>query len=59
MIPASIFEGEVRCETETEANEAWCRVVARGRIVARHDDREPRPYRVELVIVEHPELAGD
>lgn len=57
MIPDSIWDGEVRCATEEEAQHAWCSVVARGHIVERlHDDCRDRRLRVVAVIVEHPDL---
>lgn len=61
MIPGSIWEGEVQCTTQEEADHAWCAVVARGRIVERTADNcRDRHYQLHLVLVEHPELpAGE
>ena len=60
MIPDSIWNGEVRANTAAEAEDLWCRIVARGRIVERTSDRAPARVRLHLVLVEHPELpAGE
>lgn len=56
MIPESIWSGEIRAATADEADELWCRIVARGRIVERASDYAPAHVRLHLVLVEHPEV---
>lgn len=61
MIPDSIWHGELRAPTRDAAEELWCRLVARGRIVGRaHDGSRPLSLRLHLALVEHPDLpAGE
>lgn len=56
MIPASVWEGEVRTSSHEEADHVWCAIVARGRIVERTHDGERGYYRLHLVLVAHPDL---
>ena len=58
MIPDSIWNGEVRAEDYDALDRRVCRIVAQGRIIKRFDDRGPRDYRVNVAIVEHPELPA-
>lgn len=46
--------------THEAADALWCRLVSEGRIVQRASDGTSGPYRVDVVIVEHPTLpAGE
>lgn len=38
------------------ADEVWCRIAARGKIVARAHDSRMEQYRVHLTVIEHPDL---
>jgi hypothetical protein len=57
-----LWDGELRTEGgdawEAAAIDLFARVVARGRIVARHRETGPSSsdYRVEAALVEHPDL---
>lgn len=53
-----VSEGYVEpAERTWEASDAlWCRLTAQGRVVSRHHDGGGEPYRVHLVLVEHPSL---
>ena len=51
---ARIYDGEIRCSSYEETDETWCRIVARGRIVATHRDGTRGPYAVSVAVAEGP-----
>lgn len=55
-----VTEGFVEPAEQTwESSDAlWTRLVAQGRIVSRHHDGAREPYRVHLVLVEHPDTPA-
>lgn len=44
--------------TFESADELWCRLASRGRVVARAHDSGMEPYRVHLTLIEHPDLPA-
>lgn len=57
---ARVCAGFLRAATREENDDAWCALVARGRIVERLHDGTADPYRTTLALVEHPDLpAGE
>ena len=52
----AVMDGRRDHATRDESDADWCALVARGRIVARHDDGTRGRYRLDLAIVEHPDL---
>ena len=56
---SAVYAGYLRFETHEENDEAWCRIVARGRIVAKVDDGTRGSYAVWVHLVEHPDIEKD